>query len=37
MLTNKYLGGVPQDSRAARGGSLGGHLLSADNWPASRR
>ena len=31
MLTNKYLGGVPQDSRAARGGSLGGHLLSDDN------
>ncbi|KQZ17636.1 MULTISPECIES: L-glyceraldehyde 3-phosphate reductase [Caulobacter] len=31
MLTNKYLGGVPQDSRAAREGSLGGHLLSADN------
>ncbi|MBW8860183.1 MAG: L-glyceraldehyde 3-phosphate reductase [Caulobacter sp.] len=31
MLTNKYLGGVPQDSRAAREGSLGGHLLGADN------
>ena len=31
MLTNKYLGGVPQDSRAAKAGSLGGHLLSADN------
>jgi L-glyceraldehyde 3-phosphate reductase len=31
MLTNKYLGGVPTDSRAAREGSLGGHLLSADN------
>jgi L-glyceraldehyde 3-phosphate reductase len=31
MLTSKYLGGVPQDSRAARDGSLGGHLLSADN------
>ncbi len=31
MLTNKYLGGVPQDSRAAREGSLGGHLLNADN------
>ncbi|HWU14323.1 MAG TPA: L-glyceraldehyde 3-phosphate reductase [Caulobacter sp.] len=31
MLTGKYLGGVPQDSRAAREGSLGGHLLSADN------
>jgi len=31
MLTNKYLGGVPGDSRAARGGSLGGHLLSDDN------
>ena len=31
MLTNKYLGGVPQDSRAAKAGSLGGHLQSADN------
>ena len=31
MLTDKYLGGVPGDSRAARGGSLGGHLLSDDN------
>jgi L-glyceraldehyde 3-phosphate reductase len=31
MLTNKYLGGVPQDSRAAKAGSLGGHLLSDDN------
>jgi L-glyceraldehyde 3-phosphate reductase len=31
MLTSKYLGGVPQDSRAAREGSLGGHMLSADN------
>jgi L-glyceraldehyde 3-phosphate reductase len=31
MLTNKYLGGVPQDSRAARAGSLGGHMLGADN------
>ena len=31
MLSSKYLGGVPQDSRAAREGSLGGHLLSADN------
>lgn len=31
MLTNKYLGGVPTDSRAARDGSLGGHMLSADN------
>jgi L-glyceraldehyde 3-phosphate reductase len=31
MLTNKYLGGVPQDSRAARDGSLGGHMLSTDN------
>jgi len=31
MLTRKYLGGVPSDSRASRGGSLGGHLLSDDN------
>jgi L-glyceraldehyde 3-phosphate reductase len=31
MLTSKYLGGVPQDSRAARAGSLGDHMLSAGN------
>lgn len=31
MLTSKYLGGVPEDARAARGGSLGQHLLSDDN------
>ncbi|WP_422179182.1 L-glyceraldehyde 3-phosphate reductase [Caulobacter sp.] len=31
MLTNKYLGGVPRDSRAARDGSLGGHMLGAEN------
>lgn len=31
MLTSKYLHGVPQDARAARGGSLGQHLLSDDN------
>ncbi|MES2987894.1 MAG: L-glyceraldehyde 3-phosphate reductase [Pseudomonadota bacterium] len=31
MLTSKYLGGVPQDARAAKGGSLGQHLLSDDN------
>ena len=31
MLTNKYLGGVPTDSRAARGGSLGDRMLSDDN------
>lgn len=31
MLTSKYLGGVPDDARASKGGSLGQHLLSADN------
>ncbi|RYD55864.1 MAG: L-glyceraldehyde 3-phosphate reductase [Sphingomonadales bacterium] len=31
MLTSKYLAGVPQDARAAKGGSLGQHLLSEDN------
>ncbi|MBB5710036.1 L-glyceraldehyde 3-phosphate reductase [Sphingomonas xinjiangensis] len=31
MLSNKYLNGVPQDARAAKGGSLGQGLLSEDN------
>ncbi|UYY57985.1 L-glyceraldehyde 3-phosphate reductase [Sphingomonas sp. S2-65] len=31
MLSNKYLNGVPQDARAAKGGSLGQKLLSEDN------
>ncbi|WP_066800013.1 L-glyceraldehyde 3-phosphate reductase [Sphingomonas soli] len=31
MLTSKYLNGVPQDARAAKGGSLGQHLLSEEN------
>lgn len=31
MLTNKYLGGVPDDARASKGGSLGQHLLSDEN------
>lgn len=31
MLTSKYLGGVGADSRAAKGGSLGQHLLSPEN------
>ena len=31
MLTSKYLGGVPEDARAAKHGSLGERLLSADN------
>ncbi|MBU4433728.1 MAG: aldo/keto reductase, partial [Alphaproteobacteria bacterium] len=31
LLTNKYLNGVPADSRVAKDGSFGGHLLSADN------
>ncbi|MEP9358171.1 L-glyceraldehyde 3-phosphate reductase [Sphingomonas sp. KR3-1] len=31
MLTNKYLGGVPGDARAAKGGSLNQGLLSDEN------
>ena len=31
ILTNKYLKGVPQDSRAAAGKSLDQHMLSPDN------
>lgn len=31
MLTSKYLGGVPADSRAARGGSLRPEFLTAEN------
>jgi len=31
MLSNKYLNGVPEDARAAKGGSLNQRLLSDDN------
>ena len=31
LLTNKYLNGVPADSRVAKDGSFGGHLLTQDN------
>lgn len=31
LLTGKYLNGAPADSRAAKGGSFGGHLLTQDN------
>jgi L-glyceraldehyde 3-phosphate reductase len=31
LLTSKYLNGAPADSRAAKGGSFGGHLLTQDN------
>jgi len=31
MLSNKYLNGVPEDARAARGGSLNQRLLSDEN------
>ncbi|MEZ0242928.1 MAG: aldo/keto reductase, partial [Sphingomonas sp.] len=31
MLTNKYLGGVPQDARAAKGGSLREGFLNEEN------
>ncbi len=31
LLSNKYLNGVPTDSRVAKDGSFGGHLLTEDN------
>ena len=31
MLTDRYLGGIPEDSRAARGGSLSREMLSEEN------
>ena len=31
LLTNKYLNGTPADSRVAKNGSFGGHLLTQDN------
>jgi L-glyceraldehyde 3-phosphate reductase len=31
MLTDRYLNGIPEDSRAARGGSLSPDMLSEDN------
>jgi L-glyceraldehyde 3-phosphate reductase len=31
MLTDKYLGGVPEDARAAKGGSLPADLLTSEN------
>jgi L-glyceraldehyde 3-phosphate reductase len=31
MLTGRYLGGIPEDSRAARGGSLQREMLSEEN------
>lgn len=36
MLTNKYLSGVPQDTRATRGGSLSQTLLTDQNLAAVR-
>ena len=36
MLTDKYLGGVPKDARAARGGSLSETLLTDRNIDAVR-
>ena len=37
MLTNKYLGGVPDDSRAAQGKSLSPDLLTEENLEHIRR
>jgi L-glyceraldehyde 3-phosphate reductase len=36
LLTDRYMAGVPADSRAARGGSLGPELLSAANLANAR-
>ncbi len=36
LLTDRYLDGVPADSRAARGGSFGRNLLSASNLSNAR-
>jgi hypothetical protein len=36
LLTSKYLGGVPRDARAAKGGSFGENLLSEDNLARAR-
>ena len=37
LLTNKYLGGIPKDSRAAQGKSLDPHQLSAANLERIRQ
>jgi L-glyceraldehyde 3-phosphate reductase len=37
MLTQKYLNGVPGDARAAKGGSLSAHMLSAANLERIRK
>ncbi|WP_267348604.1 L-glyceraldehyde 3-phosphate reductase [Sphingomonas carotinifaciens] len=37
MLTSKYLGGVPKDARASRGGSLSTQLLSEQNLASIRQ
>jgi L-glyceraldehyde 3-phosphate reductase len=36
MLTDRYLGGIPEDSRAARGGSLSKDMLSEENLASIR-
>jgi L-glyceraldehyde 3-phosphate reductase len=36
MLTNRYLGGIPEDSRAAREGSLSKDMLSEENLASIR-
>jgi L-glyceraldehyde 3-phosphate reductase len=37
MLSNKYLGGIPSDARAAKAGSLNPDLISKDNIQRIRR
>jgi L-glyceraldehyde 3-phosphate reductase len=36
MLTDRYLGGIPEDSRAAREGSLSRDMLSEENLASIR-
>ena len=36
MLTDRYLGGIPSDSRAAQGKSLGPHLINDANMARIR-
>jgi L-glyceraldehyde 3-phosphate reductase len=36
MLTDRYLDGIPEDSRAARGGSLSTNMLTEDNLASIR-
>jgi L-glyceraldehyde 3-phosphate reductase len=37
MLTDRYLGGMPADSRIATGGALSAGMLTDERWPRSVR